>query len=166
MTWNPLVVIVVILSNWQEASVYFWLAVISGLLIFGSCVVGACLSQPPAPPPSLTPYLSRAPSRAHSMHALSYITTPGSLAPTLKMNSPTFSSYSRHTLMDCSKYREAKGWSEESDETYPWIFVENSGYRPKTLPPRRLWILWSDRENRGLTQKTGCPFFVTFCLFH
>lgn len=158
MAVDIFVVVVAVLTNWQEASVYFWLAVVSGLLIFSSCVLGGYLSRQSAPPPVLTPYISRAPSRAHSMHALSYMTTPASRAPTLKMHSPTFSSYSRATLMDqmdCSgKVREVKGCTEETEEGYPWIFVQNDGRqefrhhqlmwahtrRTKPLVNLRIWL--------------------------
>lgn len=118
-----LVVVVVFLKNWKEATVYFCLAVVSGLLVFASCVLGKCLSKHTAPPPALTPYMSRAPSRAQSLHALSYINTHGSLAPTLKLHSPTNSGYSRQTLLDCS--RKYRGESEDTNESYPWIFVQN-----------------------------------------
>jgi len=118
-----LVVIFVILNNWQAASVYFWLAVISGILVFSSCVFGKHLAdQTPAPPPLLTPYISRAPSRAQSVHGLSYLGGGGSMAPTLKLHSPTHS-YGRHTLVDCSG--KMRGESEETDESYPWIFLHN-----------------------------------------
>eukprot|EP00088_Acartia_fossae_P001790 TRINITY_DN10702_c0_g1_i1.p1 TRINITY_DN10702_c0_g1~~TRINITY_DN10702_c0_g1_i1.p1 ORF type:complete len:151 (+),score=4.25 TRINITY_DN10702_c0_g1_i1:97-549(+) len=135
MAYDPLVIIVVILSNWQKASVYFWLAVISGCLVFMSCIFGAFLSRrmSSTPPPIMTPYLSRNASRigsrAPSLHALSYMTTGHQAtgymtAPhahhTMNYKSPTHSSHSRHTLIDCSKKR---GVSEETEESYPWIFV-------------------------------------------
>jgi len=125
-----LVVVVVFLKNWKEATVYFCLAVISGLLVFASCVLGKCLSNYTRPPPTLTPYISRAPSRAHSVHTLSYMNNhQASLAPTLKLQSPTHSGYSRQSLLDCS--RKYRGESEETNESYPWIFVQGEKRDPK-----------------------------------
>jgi len=59
------VILTVLLLNYKEALVYFFLAVIGGLLLFSSCVLGRYLSEKLNPP-----MMSMHPSRAHSLRSV------------------------------------------------------------------------------------------------
>jgi len=63
------VVLTIILLNYKEALVYFFLAAIAGILVFSSCLLGRYLSDRLNPPP---PHhsLSGHQSRAHSIRSL------------------------------------------------------------------------------------------------
>jgi len=64
------VVLTILLLNYKEALVYFFLAIIGGVLLFSSCILGRYLSDKLAPPPSLSVHQSRAHSirSIHSQH--------------------------------------------------------------------------------------------------
>lgn len=126
-----LVVVCVIFLNWKKAAVYFWLAVISGIMFFSSCLLGKYLSRQAAPLPmrtpymsqSHTPYMSQMPSRSHSMHTIAYT---HSQAPTVKLQSPIFrtGTWAGDLGRNRADRRTDRDGSNDTEESYPWIFVQ------------------------------------------
>merc|ERR1712025_840716 len=66
---DPTVILTVLFLNYKEALVYFFLAVIGGLLLFSSCVLGRYLSEKLNPVPVLHPSRAHSLRSVHSMHA-------------------------------------------------------------------------------------------------
>lgn len=124
-----LVVVCVIFLNWKKAAVYFWLAVISGIMVFSSCLLGKYLSRQASPPPARTPflshchtpYMSQMPSRTHSMHTIAY---SHSQAATVKLQSPGHRTGTWGGDLGRSRDKRARDGSDDTEESYPWIFVE------------------------------------------
>jgi len=141
---NPPLVIIILIIHHKEATVYFWLGIVAGLMVFLSCLFGRYLSLKLSPPPPR--HIQRSHQRAaHNQQGEnnSHSSGPGPPPPRhtslsqqarkdTKINmprtcdgtqTPNYHKEMENMLLKSQQVKLARSDSDDSETNYPWLWV-------------------------------------------